>query len=1109
MPDLRLSDGDGLSLASTQVSSISGDVQIPPKSRPSFHTQHFNNSTSSALDAPHLCGVDTIEPEYEVVFNEPGSHLVEKYNYTTNYIRTTKYTLVTFLPKNLFYQFRRFYNLYFLLGTIFVAIEPSLEPITQILPLLFVIAVTAVKDALEDYKRYKQDKLANSQMYTIVRDGNLEEIICEKIVPGDVLKIHKNEKIPADIMILSTSTDDDTCYVETVELDGETNLKRRMATHGRIQCESPNERLTAFEGRTIVYDRYEQSVEPLGLENLLLRGTVLKNTDYVFGVALYVGSDTKIFRNLKNSRLKFSTMEKKLNKMLLGIFVFNFFLLISSACFEYASSVQPLANVSIYQSVIADFMTFFVIYTYVVPISVFVTVEIVRIAQIVFMSWDNVMRGSNGEGMKPQSSNLNEDLGVVEYIFSDKTGTLTRNIMKLSHWCIGKKLINELDHPGSLLKRMSGLAHSTGHTRDLTYAYCRALILCHEAMLVENAETQETEFESPSPDEVAILSALKENKITLVNRKKNKMTISMLGKRAEFTVLQVLGFDSDRKRMSVIVETKDGIELYCKGADSMILSRLKEGQNVDGVTTALDHFSDSGLRTLVVAWRKLSSSEYDAFRTAYEYAERAISDRQNKIAQACELIERDFLLLGCTAIEDKLQDKVPETIEYLLRCDIKIWLLTGDKQETVIKIGKSSRLLSADMEVIILNGHSESDCRKKIGKIEKFLDNDEADLNALVVNGEALVYILGNDLLIDRFLRISEKCHSVICCRVTPLQKSLVVRIVKKRLRKVTLAIGDGANDVSMIQEAHVGIGIKGMEGAQAVRASDYSFNEFKSLRRLLSVHGRFSHLRIARMIYYSFYKSIALITVQYWFGIQSAWSGQSIYIDVFLTLWNVIFTCVPPIAAAIFDKDIVEEKIAQYPRLYKEVKAGDYWNVKLWIYWGLSSLWHSATVYLIISMLQQNGAMYGDGQVMDMRMQAFLADTMILIIVYAKFSLMVNNWVWPIYSTLLLSLLTYVLFFYIGEFIGFSDQGIFVAMHTMPDYYLAILLGCVLALLPNVMFFYVKRTFWPNDIHIIQEEHVAYPHLDPPPVAEVPQGAISSQLPMSHINRQISLLTI
>ncbi|ORY05432.1 phospholipid-translocating P-type ATPase, partial [Basidiobolus meristosporus CBS 931.73] len=1001
----------------------------------------------------------------------------------TNYIRTTKYTILTFLPKNLFYQFRRFYNLYFLLGTIFVAIEPSLEPITQILPLLFVLTVTALKDALEDFKRYKQDKQANNQIYKKASNQSLEDVVCKNIVPGDVLKIFKNEKIPADLMILSTSTEDDTCFVETVELDGETNLKRKLAVpfthesdtpekiariHGRVQCEEPNERLTSFDGRAILHDQSEDSVEPLVLDNMLLRGTILKNTEYVYGVAVYVGSDTKIFRNLKNSKLKFSTMERKLNRMLLGIFVFNLFLLISSICFEYIPSVRTqIASMS----VVADFMTFFVIYTYVIPISVFVTVEIVRVVQIIFMNWDDQMRAPNGDRMKPQSSNLNEDLGVVEYIFSDKTGTLTQNIMKLSHWCIGKRLISELKNPGSLLKRMSSLESSSRSTQDLTHTYCRALVLCHEVMTVDDEKTGEVSYESPSPDEIAIVSALKENKIELLSRSKDSMSISYLGREMHFPILNVLEFNSDRKRMSVIVETEDGIELYCKGADNIILSRLQEGQSVDEATSVLDHFSDSGLRTLMVAWRKLTREEYETFKTEYEYAERALSDRPKKLAQACDMVERDLLLLGCTAIEDKLQDKVPETIEYLLKCDIKIWLLTGDKQETAIKIGKSSRLLSADMEVMILNGRSEVDCEKKMAKIENFLENQEIGVNALVVNGEALVYVLGQDALIDKFLKIAEKCHSVICCRVTPLQKSLVVRMVKKRLQKVTLAIGDGANDVSMIQEAHVGIGIKGMEGAQAVRASDYSFNEFKSLGRLLSVHGRFSHLRIAEMIYYSFYKSIALITVQYWFGIQSAWSGQSIYIDVFLTLWNVIFTCIPPIAAGIFDKDVAEDKIAQYPRLYKEVKGGIYWNTKLWFYWGFSSLWHSAAVYIIISFIQQYGSFYGDGQTMDLRMQAFLADTMILIVVYVKFFLMVRYWVWPTYVTLLLSLIVYILFFYIGEFIGFLDKGVFVAMHRMPDYYLAVLLGSVLALLPDFVIDYIIRTFWPKDVHIIQEE--------------------------------------
>jgi phospholipid-translocating ATPase len=238
-----------------------------------------------------------------------------------------------------------------------------------------------------------------------------------------------------------------------------------------------------------------------------------------------------------------------------------------------------------------------------------------------------------------------------------------------------------------------------------------------------------------------------------------------------------------------------------------------------------------------------------------------------------EEIEQNMLLMGGTAIEDRLQEGVPETIAELAKSGIKLWVLTGDKTETAINIGFACNLLTTDMELLILRSSNRVDTAQLLQDTLDKLNKEESAAvaqdkkYALVIDGTTLKYALENATR-DKVLALGMRCASVICCRVSPKQKAQVVNLVKKGLKVMTLAIGDGANDVSMIQEANVGIGISGVEGRQAVMASDYAIAQFRFLRKLLLVHGRWSYLRTAEMIMGFFFKNIVWTFVLFWYQI-------------------------------------------------------------------------------------------------------------------------------------------------------------------------------------------------------------------------------------------------
>ncbi|XP_023217447.1 probable phospholipid-transporting ATPase IM [Centruroides sculpturatus] len=330
------------------------------------------------------------------------------------------------------------------------------------------------------------------------------------------------------------------------------------------------------------------------------------------------------------------------------------------------------------------------------------------------------------------------------------------------------------------------------------------------------------------------------------------------------------------------------------------------------------------------------------WRTKLHEASTSLEDREDKINAVYEEIEMGLNLIGATAIEDKLQDGVPQAIANLALADIKIWVLTGDKQETAINIGYSCQLLTDEMvDIFIVDGEEYEEVQKQLRTFRENIANvlshskgapecsvvtfqddfDSPNDNgtggfSLVVNGHSLTHALDSSMEL-LFLEVASCCKAVICCRVTPLQKALVVELVKKHKKAVTLAIGDGANDVSMIKAAHIGVGISGQEGMQAVLASDFSLAQFRFLERLLLVHGRWSYFRMSKFLRYFFYKNFAFTLCHFWFAFFCGFSAQTVYDPAFISFYNVFYTSLPVLALGIFDQDVNDKNSLRYPKLY------------------------------------------------------------------------------------------------------------------------------------------------------------------------------------------------
>ncbi|XP_032382584.1 probable phospholipid-transporting ATPase VA [Etheostoma spectabile] len=484
---------------------------------------------------------------------------------------------------------------------------------------------------------------------------------------------------------------------------------------------------------------------------------------------------------------------------------------------------------------------------------------------------------------------------------------------------------------------------------------------------VWNPEDGELRYEAESPDEAALVYAARAYKCSLVGRLPDQVTVELphLGK-LSFELLHTLGFDSTRKRMSVVVRhpLTDQITVYTKGADSAIMDLIKppdtgsskgkrQKKIVSRTQNYLNLYAADGLRTLCIAKKILSKEQYACWLQHHLQAETAIQGREELLFDSALRLETNLQLLGATGIEDRLQDGVPETIASLRMAGLQIWVLTGDKQETAVNIAYACKLLDPEEEILTLNADSQEACalllEESLHYIQaKFLcsSTDQATKAfhsnfapfeiypssspsssshttpftvhqlGLVIDGRTLAYALDKSLE-DKFLAVARSCRSVLCCRSTPLQKSMVVKLVRNKLKVMTLAIGDGANDVSMIQVADVGVGISGQEGMQAVMASDFALPRFRYLQKLLLVHGHWCYSRLANMILYFFYKNAMFVALIFWYQFYCGFSGSAMIDQWYLIFFNLMFSAFPQLITGTLDKDVSAETLQQLPQLY------------------------------------------------------------------------------------------------------------------------------------------------------------------------------------------------
>jgi len=562
--------------------------------------------------------------------------------------------------------------------------------------------------------------------------------------------------------------------------------------------------------------------------------------------------------NSSTPKLKIGILDDELNTANKYLFVIMFFVSLLLAVLK-----------GLNWNIFLIFFRFIVLFCAIIPIALRVNLDVSKTWFSYVISKDELIPETVA-----RNSTIPEELGRISYIFSDKTGTLTKNEMVfkkismeteqfgeesfkdlkgiLSDECqsinndaplldvfnlqknLNENIVNSNEDINNSLSADNDMIQDPNsesyqnrsmQIRKISKRIRRArnkiirdtitaMVLCN------NVTPTETGFQASSPDEIALVKFADTLNMRLFHRTDKEIKIRDSADNVEeFEILANFPFSSDTKRMGIILKNKKygHIIYYLKGAENIMMKFVKKDY-IGYIKENAENLAVKGLRTLVLTQKLLSQEEFDKWNLEYSEAITSMDNRKEKIAQAVSKLENNMDFLCVTGVEDLLQDEVATTIDNLRNAGMKVWMLTGDKVETATCISISAGIKSKNQKLFTIRYDDLSDyddrdnTQKKIQKLKELFEEYNkkiiTDPHLFIIDGDSLDLALNH--CEEEFFKTSMQALSVVCCRCSPTQKRIIVKTIKKYTTARTAAVGDRGNDVAMIQDADVGIGIVG-----------------------------------------------------------------------------------------------------------------------------------------------------------------------------------------------------------------------------------------------------------------------------------------------------------
>uniref|UniRef100_A0A3B4WQK3 Phospholipid-transporting ATPase n=1 Tax=Seriola lalandi dorsalis TaxID=1841481 RepID=A0A3B4WQK3_SERLL len=987
---------------------MTDNIPLQPVRRPKRHDSKHRNG---CCPWSTCCGMGDFRPR-TVWLGHPEKR---EQRYPRNVINNQKYNFFTFLPAVLFNQFKYFFNLYFLL----LACSQFVKELrlgalyTYWVPLGLVLIITIMREAVEEIRCYLRDKEVNSQIYSKLSTRGTVKVKSSGIQVGDLIIVEKNQRVPADMIFLRTSERNGSCFLRTDQLDGETDWKLRLP----VAC---TQRL------------------PTAADLLQIRSYVYAEEPNI-DIHNFIGTFTRVGL--------FDLEVNCLTKILFGALVVVSLVMVALQHFAGRWYLQ--------------IFRFLLLFSHIVPISLRVNLDM---GKMVF-SW-MIKKDSKIPGTVVRASTIPEQLGRISYLLTDKTGTLTQNEM------VFRRL-----HLGTVAYGMDSMDEVQSHvfsaytqpTHDLpasrapaatkvrktissrVHEAVKAIALVHNVTPVyeSNGVTDQAEaeqhyedtcrvYQASSPDEVSLVQWTESVGLTLVGRDQSSMQLrTPTGQILNFTILQIFPFTYESKRMGIIVrdESTGEITFYMKGADVVMAGIV---QYNDWLEEECGNMAREGLRVLVVSKKSLTEEQYQDFEARYVQAKLSVHDRSLKVATVIESLEMEMELLCLTGVEDQLQTDVRPTLEILRNAGIKVWMLTGDKLETATCTAKNAHLITRNQDIHIFRPvTTRGEAHLELNAFRRKHDC------ALVISGDSLEVCL--KYYEYEFMELACQCPAVVCCRCTPTQKAQIVRLLQERTGKLTCAVGDGGNDVSMIQEADCGVGVEGKEGKQASLAADFSVTQFKHLGRLLMVHGRNSYKRSAALSQFVIHRSLCISTMQAVFSSVFYFASVPLYQGFLIIGYSTIYTMFP-VFSLVLDKDVKSEVAMLYPELYKDLLKGRPLSFKTFLIWVLISIYQGSII------------MYGALLLFESEFVHIVAIsfTSLILTELLMVALTIQTWHWLMIVGELLSLACYV------ASLVFLHEFIDVYFITTVSFLWKVTVITLVSCLPLYILKYLRRRFSP-----------------------------------------------